>query len=175
MHDLDGTAFVVDVWKKPEGEMLQGDGITQILEADSGSLWLVCAGQREIGIFQQSSMRYRKVPIKTSKPLPPRSEFNLWRDADGNVWLKTGDIGLIMRKRQVMRSEREIAARQPRAAHVQLPCYAQWDGALLLIEQVNRGVGDGLAVLQGNQLRQLFAMLVEQFRQAKQQQPALGR
>ena len=32
LHDLDGTAFVVDAWKKPEGEMLQGDGITQILE-----------------------------------------------------------------------------------------------------------------------------------------------
>lgn len=32
LHELDGTAFVVDVWKKPEGEMLQGDGITQILE-----------------------------------------------------------------------------------------------------------------------------------------------
>jgi len=32
LHDVDGTPFVVDVWKKPEGEMLQGDGITQILE-----------------------------------------------------------------------------------------------------------------------------------------------
>ena len=32
LHDLDGTHFVVDAWKKPEGEMLQGDGITQILE-----------------------------------------------------------------------------------------------------------------------------------------------
>ena len=32
LHELDGTAFVVDAWRKPEGEMLQGDGITQILE-----------------------------------------------------------------------------------------------------------------------------------------------
>ena len=32
LYDLDGTPFVVDPWKKPEGEMLQGDGITQILE-----------------------------------------------------------------------------------------------------------------------------------------------
>jgi coproporphyrinogen III oxidase len=32
LHDIDGTAFVVDPWRKPEGEMLQGDGITQILE-----------------------------------------------------------------------------------------------------------------------------------------------
>jgi coproporphyrinogen III oxidase len=32
LHDLDGTAFMVDAWRKPEGEMLQGDGITQILE-----------------------------------------------------------------------------------------------------------------------------------------------
>ena len=32
LHDLDGTAFVVDAWRKPEGEMLQGDGITLILE-----------------------------------------------------------------------------------------------------------------------------------------------
>jgi coproporphyrinogen III oxidase len=32
LHELDGTAFVIDAWRKPEGEMLQGDGITQILE-----------------------------------------------------------------------------------------------------------------------------------------------
>lgn len=32
LHELDGTAFVVDAWRKPEGEMLLGDGITQILE-----------------------------------------------------------------------------------------------------------------------------------------------
>ena len=32
LMDVDGTPFVVDAWRKPEGEMLQGDGITQILE-----------------------------------------------------------------------------------------------------------------------------------------------
>jgi coproporphyrinogen III oxidase len=32
LKDVDGTDFVVDAWRKPEGEMLQGDGITQILE-----------------------------------------------------------------------------------------------------------------------------------------------
>lgn len=32
LHEIDGTAFVVDPWRKSEGEMLQGDGITQILE-----------------------------------------------------------------------------------------------------------------------------------------------
>ncbi|MBV5333116.1 coproporphyrinogen III oxidase, partial [bacterium] len=30
--DLDGTAFLADPWEKPPGEMLQGRGITQILE-----------------------------------------------------------------------------------------------------------------------------------------------
>ena len=30
--DLDGTAFLTDPWEKPPGEMLQGRGITQILE-----------------------------------------------------------------------------------------------------------------------------------------------
>ena len=30
--DKDGGAFVVDGWSKGEGEKLQGDGITQILE-----------------------------------------------------------------------------------------------------------------------------------------------
>ena len=32
LHEVDGSAFVVDPWRKPEGEMLQGDGITQIIE-----------------------------------------------------------------------------------------------------------------------------------------------
>jgi coproporphyrinogen III oxidase len=30
--DLDRTAFLTDAWQKPPGEMLQGQGITQILE-----------------------------------------------------------------------------------------------------------------------------------------------
>jgi len=30
--DLDGAAFLTDAWEKPAGEMLQGRGITQILE-----------------------------------------------------------------------------------------------------------------------------------------------
>jgi coproporphyrinogen III oxidase len=30
--DLDGTAFLTDAWQKPSGEMLQGNGITKILE-----------------------------------------------------------------------------------------------------------------------------------------------
>ena len=30
--ELDGTAFLVDAWQKPAGELLQGRGITQILE-----------------------------------------------------------------------------------------------------------------------------------------------
>ena len=41
LHDLDGTSFVVDAWKKPEGEMLQGDGITQILEGGPVFLSLI--------------------------------------------------------------------------------------------------------------------------------------
>ena len=32
LNELDKTPFVVDAWRKPEGDMLQGDGITQILE-----------------------------------------------------------------------------------------------------------------------------------------------
>jgi coproporphyrinogen III oxidase len=32
IHDLDGTAFVVDRWTKPAGEALQGEGVTMILE-----------------------------------------------------------------------------------------------------------------------------------------------
>ena len=32
IHDLDGTAFVVDRWTKPAGETLQGEGVTMILE-----------------------------------------------------------------------------------------------------------------------------------------------
>jgi coproporphyrinogen III oxidase len=33
--DIDGGEFLVDAWEKPAGEMLQGNGITQILEGGS--------------------------------------------------------------------------------------------------------------------------------------------
>src|SRR4051794_26818666 len=30
--EIDGTAFVADAWRKEQGESLQGDGVTRILE-----------------------------------------------------------------------------------------------------------------------------------------------
>jgi len=33
--DIDGTTFLLDTWQKPAGELLQGHGITQILEGGS--------------------------------------------------------------------------------------------------------------------------------------------
>ncbi|MEY2952287.1 MAG: hypothetical protein RLZZ401_374 [Pseudomonadota bacterium] len=32
IHALDGTPFITDAWHKPPGDLLQGDGVTQILE-----------------------------------------------------------------------------------------------------------------------------------------------
>ena len=32
ISELDGTAFISDAWQKPAGEVLQGRGITRILE-----------------------------------------------------------------------------------------------------------------------------------------------
>ncbi len=32
IHAIDGSDFVADAWTKPPGEMLQGNGLTKILE-----------------------------------------------------------------------------------------------------------------------------------------------
>lgn len=71
--------------------------IVKILPAPNGCLWLSTYGTKEFGIFDPSAFTYKKIPLKTSKALPPRAEFTLWQDAYQNTYVNILRYGKILK------------------------------------------------------------------------------
>jgi len=94
---FDGGKFVTFSPDGTKGDPLPTVTVNQILPADSNSMWLAAYSVKEFGIFNPSTYSYRKVPIKTSATLPPRSEFRMWQDASGDTYINIHHYGKILR------------------------------------------------------------------------------
>ncbi len=68
-------------------------GIDQILDAGDGKIWLRQGSL--IGKFDPISFTYSRVPVKSPDQLLFQSEFNLFRDSKGNIFLCTHKSGLL--------------------------------------------------------------------------------
>lgn len=94
---FDGGKFVTFNPNGTKGDPLPTVAVTQILPYDSSSMWLAVFSMRQVGIFNPSTYSYKNVPIKTSKPLPPRSEFRMWQDGYGNTYINIKQYGKIVK------------------------------------------------------------------------------
>ncbi len=68
-------------------------GINQIIEAEDGNLWLVQGSQ--VGKLNPFNFQYSDTPIKILGSLPPRSEYKLFNDSKGRVFLCASKYGLL--------------------------------------------------------------------------------
>lgn len=93
---FDGGKFVTFDPDGTKGDPLPTVAVNQILPYDSSSMWLGVFSMRQVGIFNPSTYSYKLVPIKTAKPLPPRSEFRMWQDAYGNTYININQYGRIV-------------------------------------------------------------------------------
>lgn len=94
---FDGAKFVTFSPDGTKGDPLPTVTVNQILPADSNSMWLAAYSVKEFGIFNPATYSYRKVPVKTSAPLPPRSEFKMWQDAYGDTYISIHQYGKIVK------------------------------------------------------------------------------
>nr|MCU0334676.1 hypothetical protein [Chitinophagaceae bacterium] len=97
LQRFDGSRFVSFHPNVSQADPLPDVGIEQILAADSGRLWLASHTRHEFGLFHPVSLQYRRIPLRTSRPLPPRSEFRLWTDGKGGTFISVLRYGKVLR------------------------------------------------------------------------------
>jgi signal transduction histidine kinase/ligand-binding sensor domain-containing protein len=95
LQRFDGSKFIHFSTKKPGSEQLPHTTISQIIPADSGYLVLAMYSQREFGLFDPATFRYRKALLKTSFKIDPRAEFRLWKDSKGEIYLNILKQGIL--------------------------------------------------------------------------------
>ncbi|WEK36882.1 MAG: two-component regulator propeller domain-containing protein [Candidatus Pseudobacter hemicellulosilyticus] len=68
-------------------------GISQVFQDTCGQFWV--RSGNEVGIFDPTSFRYKKPVIRITRDLSPRSDFILWQDRKGGVFLIITRYGIL--------------------------------------------------------------------------------
>ena len=97
LQRFDGSKFMSFNPTGTTPHLLPQVAIEKILPAPNNCLWLAAYTKREFGIFNPATFSYEIIPLKTSQPLPPRAEFNMWQDAYGNTFINIFRYGRILK------------------------------------------------------------------------------
>jgi signal transduction histidine kinase/ligand-binding sensor domain-containing protein len=96
LQRFDGSKFVSFDPTGTKPHPMPAVTINKILPAPGNCLWLAAYGAKQFGIFNPSKFRYESIPLKTSQPLPPRAEFNMWQDVYQNTYINVLRYGKIL-------------------------------------------------------------------------------
>ncbi|HEX5667533.1 MAG TPA: two-component regulator propeller domain-containing protein, partial [Chitinophagaceae bacterium] len=92
LQRFDGIKFVrLANMKKPAPI----DEVNRIVEDKKGRLWLSFINRREFGIFDPSDNSYSSVPIKVKGEIPVRSEFYMWMNRRGDIYLNISGFKIL--------------------------------------------------------------------------------
>jgi ligand-binding sensor domain-containing protein/two-component sensor histidine kinase len=95
LQRFDGSKFIYINTAKPGSDPLLYPRISQILPADSGKLVLGMFTLRQFGLFDPSTFTYKKISLRPSKPIPASSEYRLWKDSNGEIYLNVQNYGIL--------------------------------------------------------------------------------
>jgi len=96
LQRFDGTKFVNFFMPAKKGsDALPISTLDYIVPGKNGTLWLYFPELREVGIFDPAKFVYRKIPLKPSKPIPPRINARLWKDRMGSIFLSIQPTGIL--------------------------------------------------------------------------------
>ncbi len=95
LQRFDGSKFIgVSSYKAGNNNLLHAR-LSQIVSADSGKLILASFTLRQFGLFDPATFIYKKVVLKPSKKIPQRSEYRLWKDSKGEIYLNVQNYGIL--------------------------------------------------------------------------------
>jgi signal transduction histidine kinase/ligand-binding sensor domain-containing protein len=95
LQRFDGSKFIHFSTSKAGSDQLPHASVSQIIPADSSKLVLALNTKREFGLFDPSRFTYKKIPVKSSRPISPRAEFHLWKDSQGEIYLNILRAGMM--------------------------------------------------------------------------------
>ena len=97
LQRFDGSKFITFNPYGTTPDPMPDVAISRILPADSGKMWIGAYTIKEFGIFDPATFRYHKIPLVTSKPLPPRTEYKLWQDGYHQTYISVMRYGKILK------------------------------------------------------------------------------
>ncbi|HSU50290.1 MAG TPA: two-component regulator propeller domain-containing protein, partial [Segetibacter sp.] len=95
LQRFDGSKFIQINTAKPGSDPLLYPRISQILPADSGKLILGMFTLRQFGLFDPATFIYKKIFLKPSRPIPASSDYRLWKDSNGEIYLNVQNFGIL--------------------------------------------------------------------------------
>ena len=93
LQRFDGSKFVH--FGTDGTEPMPFSAVTQIIPLEGEKLLLNFGHLRELGIFDPAHFSYKKLAVKTAQPLSPKTDFWLWKDDRGEVYLNATRYGVL--------------------------------------------------------------------------------
>jgi signal transduction histidine kinase/ligand-binding sensor domain-containing protein len=85
LQRFDGRKLIMFRPPANPGEYLPATAIYQVFEDRHKNFWV--RSESEAGIFDPVTFRYKKAAIRTETEIPARSQFRLWQDSKGHIFL----------------------------------------------------------------------------------------
>lgn len=95
LQRFDGSKFIDISTSRQGSDYLQHYRISQIIPGDSGKLVLASFSLAEFGIFDPATFLYKKIPLKPLRKILPGSEYRLWKDSKGEIYLNVQSYGIL--------------------------------------------------------------------------------
>ena len=95
LQRFDGSKFIGLNTSKAGSDNLLHARLSQIVPADSGRLILASFTLRQFGLFDPATFIYKKIVLNPSLKIPARSEYRLWRDTKGEIYLIVQNYGIL--------------------------------------------------------------------------------
>ena len=95
LQRFDGSKFIQFGLGKAGNDPFPYSAVSQIIPTGNGKLALNFSGIREFGIFNPADFSYSKIAIKPARPVSQRTDFLMWKDAKGELYLNVFRYGVL--------------------------------------------------------------------------------
>lgn len=100
LQRFDGSKFIGISTDKAGSDNLLHSRLSQIVPADSGKLVLASFTLRKFGLFDPETFIYKTIPVQSFKKISPKSEYHLWKDSKGEIYLNVQNYGILQYNRK---------------------------------------------------------------------------
>ncbi|HEX8315197.1 MAG TPA: two-component regulator propeller domain-containing protein, partial [Flavisolibacter sp.] len=93
LQRFDGSKFVH--FGTSNGDPMPYSLVSQIILFEKGQMILNFGSLHQLGVFSPSNFFYKRIEVRTTKPLTPKADFFVWRDSKGEIYLNIFRYGIL--------------------------------------------------------------------------------
>lgn len=93
LQRFDGSKFVH--FGVSNGDPMPYSQVSQIIPFENGQLLLHFGSLHQLGIFSPTHFFYKRIDVRTNRPLSPRADFHVWKDSKGEIFLNVFRYGIL--------------------------------------------------------------------------------